>query len=69
MSDQQTEEMREGVMRGWCGDGSMVDIETAALEVGEEFDAWLLSVKADAWHEGACNYYEANPYGTQAKDA
>jgi len=29
----------------------------------------LLSVKADAWLEGACNYYNANPYGTQAKDA
>ena len=34
-----------------------------------EFDRWLNNLMAETWHEGACNYYDANPYGTQAKDA
>ena len=36
---------------------------------GPQFDRWLNNLMAETWHEGACNYYDANPYGTQAKDA
>lgn len=43
-----TVEVRDKYMEWWI-DGEYVG---QSSETGEEFDAWLQSVKADAWDEG-----------------
>lgn len=51
-----TEDWRENSK--WGCYGITVD------DLGEEFDRWLNSVKAEAWDEGFCSMRGENPYRT-----